>query len=163
MDTLQNGRGVVVRLRAILPFQPTRPRQNLRARNIERTLLSLRQIGQDSDPVIKFFAFNGPEIILPLPQKTCSSYRRLALSRSGLPDRKRAGAAARRCNSINDASRSEALRALRTTSLARRNASAVSLSSSAAHAAITAAKYNQKMISRADNLITARLRPAVLP
>src|SRR6266480_5166047 len=72
MDTLQNGRGVVVRLRAILPFQPTRPRQNLRARNLERSLLGLRQIGQNSDPVIKFFAFNRPKIILPLPQKTCS-------------------------------------------------------------------------------------------
>src|SRR5207253_6054874 len=71
MDTLQNGRGVAVRLRSILPFQPTRPRQNLRARNIERTLLGLRQIGQNSDPVIKSFAFNGPEIILPLLQKTC--------------------------------------------------------------------------------------------
>jgi len=80
-----------------------------------------------------------------------------------LPELKRAGAAARRCNSINDASRSEALRALRTTSLARCIASAVSLSSSAAHAAITAAKYNEEIISLADNLIAARLRRAVLP
>ncbi len=96
MDTLQNGRGVVVRLRAILPFQPTRPRQNLRARNIERTLLSLRQIGQDSDPVIKFFAFNGPEIILLLPQKTCSVIQAVRAFSLGVarPEARRSGSKA---------------------------------------------------------------------
>src|SRR6266542_4864041 len=107
MDTLQNWRGVAVRLRSVLPFERTRrrkterepivllettincfacfigkprpvrdswcerARENFRARNVQRALLALRQIGQNSEPVIEFFAFSRPEIILPLLQKTC--------------------------------------------------------------------------------------------
>src|SRR6266403_4617124 len=95
MDTLQNGRGVAVHLRFVLALERTRSGQNLRTRNIERTLLGLRQVGQNSDPVIKFFAFNGPEIILPLPQKTCSVIQARAFSLGvARPEARRSGSTA---------------------------------------------------------------------
>src|SRR6266403_620985 len=96
MDTLQNGRGVAVHLRFVLALERTRSGQNLRTRNIERTLLGLRQVGQNSDPVVKFFPFNRPEIILPLLEKTCSVIQTVRAFSLGVarPEARRSGSKA---------------------------------------------------------------------